>query len=120
MKHLVLAAALAAGTAVPAQSAAAHARLKHAEPGAGATVPAPTSITLEFGEAVVPRLSGISLADAAGHPVQIGKGAGGAKAAILVAPISDKLQPGSYVVDWHAVATDTHRTQGTFRFTVAP
>ena len=28
--------------------------------------------------------------------------------------------PGTYSVTWHAVALDTHHTQGSFKFTVAP
>jgi methionine-rich copper-binding protein CopC len=31
-----------------------------------------------------------------------------------------KLGPGTYTVHWRAVSVDTHRTQGTYRFTVAP
>jgi hypothetical protein len=29
-----------------------------------------------------------------------------------------RLAPGSYRVDWHAVAADTHRIKGSFAFTV--
>ena len=29
------------------------------------------------------------------------------------------LPPGTYTVVWHATATDTHKTQGTFQFTVS-
>ena len=30
------------------------------------------------------------------------------------------LPPGVYTVNWHAVSVDTHHTQGSFNFTVAP
>jgi hypothetical protein len=38
----------------------------------------------------------------------------------LVAPISQPLKPGVYKVIWHAVSVDTHKTQGSFQFTVKP
>ncbi|MGH6674956.1 MAG: copper resistance protein CopC [Xanthobacteraceae bacterium] len=30
------------------------------------------------------------------------------------------LKPGIYIVSWHVVSVDTHHTQGTYKFTVAP
>jgi methionine-rich copper-binding protein CopC len=38
----------------------------------------------------------------------------------LVTPVSAPLKPGVYTVHWHAVSVDTHRTQGSFQFTVRP
>jgi hypothetical protein len=39
---------------------------------------------------------------------------------VLVAPVPQALKPGVYTVTWHVVSVDTHKTQGSFNFTVAP
>ena len=103
----------------PAQ---AHAMLKAARPGVGSTVTAaPRAIEIDFTEGVVPKFCGIVVKSAAGKAVALGKPAnGGAGAASLVVPVEGSLAPGVYTVAWHAVSVDTHRTQGSFRFTVAP
>ena len=111
---------LAAAAMLSAGPAFAHARLTSAKPGVGATVPSARSITLDFSEGVVPAYSGITLKDAAGTPVKLGVPATGPSAQTLVVPIGAPLAPGTYSVGWHAVSIDTHRTQGSFRFTVAP
>ena len=33
---------------------------------------------------------------------------------------SGPLAAGTYKVEWHAVSTDTHKTQGSYSFTVNP
>jgi methionine-rich copper-binding protein CopC len=30
------------------------------------------------------------------------------------------LQPGQYTVNWHATSVDTHKTEGSYNFTIAP
>ena len=120
IKQFTLAAGIGAALLGAVDPASAHARLKSARPAVGSTVTAaPASITLEFSEGVVPNFSGIALSDA-GKPVQIGKAAKGDDPATLTASIATKLAPGTYTVTWHAVSVDSHRTQGSFRFTVAP
>lgn len=103
-----------------AGQAFAHAQLKGAHPGVGATVSAPRTISLEFSEGVVPSFSGVTLRDGSGKSVTLGKPANAGGRATLAAPVLGSLQPGTYTVTWHAVSVDTHRTQGSFRFTVAP
>jgi methionine-rich copper-binding protein CopC len=39
---------------------------------------------------------------------------------VLVIKLPTPLPPGIYYVEWHALAVDTHRSQGHFRFTVTP
>ena len=117
MRRTVLVAAVVALAANPAF---AHARLKSAKPGVGAIVASATAITLDFSEGVVPAYSSVTLADEGGKPVKLGAPAAGASAAMLVVPIGAPLAAGTYSVTWHAVSIDTHRTQGSFRFTVAP
>ena len=116
MNRLILPAALAATLAGTA-TAAAHAQLERAVPAVGSTVAAPDHIALFFSEGVVPGFSGIAVADAEGHAVKTGKASG--KGAELDVPVSG-LRAGTYLVRWHAVSADTHKTQGSFRFTVAP
>ena len=67
-----------------------------------------------------PAFSEIAVLDAAGNRVDDGAPArSGGDAASLVAGLKP-LHPGTYLVRWHVVATDTHRTEGSFRFTVTP
>lgn len=99
----------------------AHAHLKTATPAPGSTVQAsPDAVTIDFTEGVEPRFSGIEVQDAAGRRVE--------KGAAATAPSDNKrfsvglqpLPPGLYTVSWHATAVDTHKTDGTFQFTVKP
>ncbi len=111
---------LAAGCALLASPAFAHAFLKTASPAVGSTVSQPPSqVLINFTEAVEPRFSTITVQTAQGAQVQTGKPhlvGGDAHLAVALKP----LQPGTYTVIWHATATDTHKTEGKFTFTVAP
>jgi methionine-rich copper-binding protein CopC len=99
----------------------AHAFLRHASPAVGSTLAsAPPQLTLDFTEAVEPRFSGVEVRDPKGAQVDAGD--------LHVAPDNAKrlvlglqpLQPGAYKVVWHITSVDTHRTEGTFVFTVQP
>lgn len=104
-----------------ADTAAAHAMLKSARPGVGSTVSSPPhTIEIDFSEGVVPKFSGVALSDGAGKPIRVGKPSNGSVPESLVVPIDGGLPPGVYTVTWHAVSVDTHRNQGSFRFTIAP
>jgi methionine-rich copper-binding protein CopC len=102
-----------------AQSPAfAHAHPKVMEPAADSVVPAPTKITVTFSEAVEPKFSSLTLTDETGKPVgkETSKGvASDAKTMMLTPPI---LTPGGYLVHWVSVATDGHRMEGEYKFTV--
>ena len=108
--------------AMVASAAFAHAQLQKAVPAVGGTVTAsPTEIRLKFSEGVEPRFSGVTLATEAGVAQPTGKPTlDPADDSVLVAPVSQALKPGVYTVTWHAVSVDTHKTQGSFNFTVAP
>ena len=113
--------ALAFAFALVATATYAHAQLIKATPAVGATVAAASEIRLKFSEGVEPRFSHIALTAADG--AAIGLGAATIDAAdplVFVAPIAGPLPPGLYTVHWSAVSTDTHHTQGAFRFTVKP
>ena len=99
----------------------AHAHLKTATPAPDSTVQtAPGAVTIDFTEGVEPKFSSIEVQDAAGRRVDTG--------AAETSPSDNKqfhvglqpLQPGTYKVTWRATAVDTHKTDGTFQFTVAP
>ncbi len=119
INHLaaVLACVAAVGSASPAR---AHAFLRGASPAVGSTVAtAPASVAIDFTEGVEPAFSSIAVTDEAGVRVDRGAPRPGADDAQLVVALRP-LPPGRYRVSWHAVATDTHHTEGSFGFTVAP
>lgn len=99
----------------------AHAKLEKAAPPVGGAVSPPSEIRLTFSESVEPRFSKVALTGPGGAAVPLGslKTAPGDQAA-LIAPIAKPLAAGVYTVHWQAVSVDTHRTQGTFQFTVKP
>jgi copper resistance protein C len=94
----------------------AHAFLKRAQPSAGAALAAaPKSVTLAFSERLEPAFSGMTVTDSAGHNV--------AAAATMIDGVSmvvplRPLARGTYRVVWHVVSVDTHRTEGSYSFTV--
>ena len=108
--------------AIFASAASAHALLKKAVPAVGGTVTSsPKEIRITFSEGVEPRFSGIALATQAGATQPIGKpSVDPADNSVLIAAVAEALKPGTYTVTWHAVSVDTHKTQGSFSFTVAP
>ena len=117
MRYLLIAAA-ASGLALGAGPAAAHAFLQSAVPAVGSTIAkAPSEVVIRFTEGVEPRFSTITVADAHGARVDAGKphlAGDDTHLAVALKP----LPPGTYTVVWHATATDTHKTEGKFTFTV--
>jgi methionine-rich copper-binding protein CopC len=99
----------------------AHATLQKTVPQAGGTVSvAPAELRLDFSEAIEPRFTQVVVSAASGAPVAVGSlHVDPANARRLLVPVP-KLVPGTYSVSWRAVSVDTHRTHGTYRFTVAP
>jgi methionine-rich copper-binding protein CopC len=105
--------------ALGAGEASAHAFLDHAVPPVGATVAtSPSTLQLFFSEPIEPSFSGVLLATAAGQRVTTGAAAidpNNPAALVLPLPL---LAPGRYRVRWHVVSVDTHRTEGSFEFSV--
>jgi methionine-rich copper-binding protein CopC len=97
----------------------AHAHLTGADPGADATVTLPTQLVLHFSEKLDPKFSGLSVTmpkmNNMKMPVKVVVSPDGLS---LVATPTEHLAAGVYTVSWHAVTADTHRTQGTYSFTV--
>lgn len=115
--------ALIAALALPG-IAAAHPKLLSATPAAQATVAKPTQIRLSFSETLVGPMSGIELtmtgmpgmADHAPMPIKGFTTA--ARGKDLVVTLPRPLPAGSYELKWHAVASDQHRVEGSYTFTV--
>jgi methionine-rich copper-binding protein CopC len=111
---------VAACLAALASPAGAHAFIKTATPAVGSTVAqSPSQVVIDFTEGVEPSFSSIVVQDAKGATVATGAThlvGGDTHLGLDIAP----LPPGTYTVVWHATATDTHKTEGKFTFTVQP
>ena len=105
-----------------ATSALAHPKLVKSDPAADAVVTAsPKELRLSFNEELVPKFSSADVKDQKGQKVEVGAvAADPADKKQLVLPLTKPLADGTYKVDWHAVAADTHRVEGSFSFTVKP
>ena len=108
-----------AGVLAVASPAYAHAFLERASPPVGSEITAsPPEVSIIFTEGVEPLFSKIEVDGADGAEVATGKP--------HVAPDNNrrlivdlpKLPPGTYTVIWHATSVDTHKTEGSFKFTV--
>ncbi|ABO56344.1 copper homeostasis periplasmic binding protein CopC [Burkholderia vietnamiensis] len=104
---------------VIAQAAHAHAHPKTLDPAADATLAsAPHEVAIDFSETLEPAFSSIVVTDSHGQSVADGKSTvdAGNRKRMHVALAS--LAAGTYTVAWVAVASDGHRTQGRYTFTV--
>jgi methionine-rich copper-binding protein CopC len=101
--------------------AAAHAFLDSATPGVGSTVKPTDTISLRYTEGVEPAFSKVTVAPDGGDPLAADKPAlDPGNPTVLVLHVAAPLAPGKYRVNWHVVSVDTHQTEGSFTFTVAP
>ena len=102
-------------------SADAHAHLEKAQPAVGGAVSAPPAeIRLWFSEPVEARSSSIEVTRADGGRIAAGATAAGAEPAVLVLKLGRPLAPGGYKVRWKAISVDSHTSEGSFGFEVAP
>jgi methionine-rich copper-binding protein CopC len=116
LKARVLIGALAMSTA---QLAFAHAYPTHEMPGAGATVStSQQEVAIDFDDGLEPAFSSITVTDAQGNSVTKGKAVVDSTNAKHMSVPLNALAPGAYTVAWVAVATDGHRTQGHYMFSV--
>ncbi|HWK94778.1 MAG TPA: copper homeostasis periplasmic binding protein CopC [Pseudolabrys sp.] len=120
MKHLLQRLLIAGSLALAPVAALAHGHLDHAKPAAGSSGAAPKEVSLWFTEAVEPKFSSIVVEDAKGTAMQIGKAEVAADNKANLTIKVKPLPPGVYKVTWKILSVDTHRTQGTFSFTVKP
>lgn len=100
----------------------AHALLDRAIPSVGGSVSgSPREIRLFFTQNVVPAFSAVHVVSDSGAPVPTGKLAVDPSApSNVIVRLGQALRPGGYTVNWRVLSVDTHTTQGSFRFTVAP
>jgi methionine-rich copper-binding protein CopC len=99
----------------------AHANLKVETPAANSTVASPEQLILKFSEGLEIKFTGVKITGPDGKPVTTGPlSLDPNDQTSLIVPITGGLAAGKYKVDWHAVAKDTHKTQGTYSFTVKP
>jgi copper resistance protein C len=97
----------------------AHAFLDHAEPKVGATIAkSPPILKLWFTQNIEPAFSLVQVRDARGKEVDKNDAHLDAKDKSLLIVSLSKLPAGTYTVVWHVVSVDTHRTQGSFKFTL--
>ena len=92
-----------------------------ATPAAGSTVTAaPTELDLTFTEDVNLKFTGVKITGPDKAAVPTGDAVLTDKDTTLMVPISGTLAAGVYTVAWHALSTDGHKTNGTYKFTVKP
>ena len=115
MRKLVLAAALL--SLLGATQAQAHARLLKSSPAKGATVAAPKALQLSYSETIVAANSSVSVTGPDKKPVATGPIALDGKRVVVV-PVTGKLAPGAYKVDWSMTSADGHTMTGSFAFKV--
>jgi methionine-rich copper-binding protein CopC len=98
----------------------AHAHLTKATPADKATISTgPKELRLQFSEAVEPKFCTVTVT------VDDGMDMGPATVVtdpknhkVLIATLPGKLGAGTYKVEWHATSVDTHKTEGSYSFTV--
>jgi len=113
-------AAVFLATALGISPAFAHAFLVKSDPPVGATLAAaPKFLRLTFTEGLEIPFCTVAVTDSMGMDDAGGKpeAVPGHPEQMLVA--LNITMPGKILVSWHAVSVDTHKTQGTFSFTVA-
>ncbi|MDB5443034.1 MAG: yobA [Phenylobacterium sp.] len=119
MWKILLLAALT--TALWSGEASAHARLLKAAPRVGAAVPSPSELRLWFSETVDLTHSSIAVSGPGGAPIAVGAlRLENKDQRVVIAPLTGRLAPGRYRVEWNVTSTDTHHTDGDFTFTVKP
>jgi len=105
--------------ATVSSTAFAHAHLANSDPAAGAVlVAAPAAVTIAFTEPLEPAFSSIVVVDGDGRTVSSGRARIDASNRKRMTMPLAALGTGAYTVKWVAVATDGHRTQGAYGFSV--
>ena len=111
--------AFAAVLVLANRHAEAHAQLRSADPPVGGSIrAAPDRLSLTFSEGVEPAFSSVSVTDAAGIRVDRDDLSRDPAQITHVTLGLTALKPGIYRVDWKVTSVDTHKTQGSFTFTV--
>jgi methionine-rich copper-binding protein CopC len=98
----------------------AHAFLERASPPVGSEIAvSPPEISITFTEGVEPLFSTIVVHGTNGAAVPSGAPRTPPDNNRLLSVSLPKLPPGTYTVIWHATSVDTHKTEGSYKFTIA-
>jgi methionine-rich copper-binding protein CopC len=119
MRGWILALGLLALVGLTGQ-AEAHAKLREASPAEGVVKSVPVEVIITFTEALEPRFCKIEVTDSKGQRVDQGAAQAVPGEATRLAVALKPLAAGTYKVTWHVVSVDTHRSEGSYQFTVAP
>lgn len=123
LKHTLASLTLFASLAT-ATSAFAHAHLESQLPAADSTVASAKELRLTFSEGVEEKFTKISITSTAGGKTEIETpptvSTDPADKKILIVTPAAPLAAGQYKVEWHAVSVDTHKSEGSYSFTVSP
>jgi len=120
-KHSRFTALSAIALAIFAGQAFAHAHLTKAVPADKATVAvSPDELDLRFSEELDLQFSSVKIIGPDKASVKTGDAMLMDEGKTLMVPLSEKLGPGAYKVEWHILSTDGHKTTGTYGFTVKP
>jgi methionine-rich copper-binding protein CopC len=104
-----------------AGQAFAHAQLKTAIPAANSTAASPEQLILKFSEGLEIKFTSAKVIGPDGKAAPTGaRSLDPNDKTSLIVPVKRPLTAGKYEVEWHAVAVDTHKTQGSYSFTVRP
>ena len=99
----------------------AHAYPQTSVPAVGSTVQvAPHAVSIVFDDELEPKFSDIRVLNAQGARVDDGHSAVAAGNPRQLSVRLKALTAGTYTVMWRATDTDTHRTKGSYSFTVKP
>jgi methionine-rich copper-binding protein CopC len=97
--------------------ALAHAELHRASPEADSTISEPPhEVTLTFTDTLEAAFSSADVTNSDGVRVDEGKSQVNGN---MIRIALKSLSPGSYRVHWRAVSVDTHRSEGSFKFSVS-
>ena len=102
--------------------AAAHAFIDHTDPVVGSTVKqAPAEVRISYTQGLETAFSRVQVFDAAGREVDKKDVHLDSKNNhLLIVSLPPGLGAGKYKVVWRVVSVDTHPTEGSFAFVVAP
>lgn len=114
IKTLILAAVFAT---LPAE-AFAHAHLVSSDPEVGGTIASTNVLRITFSEGLELKLSKFEIEGANGPVAGISPSVDHGDPKAIVLKLTAPLPVGTYTVHWHAVSVDTHKTEGTYSFTV--
>lgn len=123
-KHLLSAASLLASLTMAA-TASAHAHLESQLPAANSTVTTPKELRLHFSEGVEDKFTKVSITSTGKSGKTLVEPVPGvvtdqADKKILIVTPAAPLAAGEYKIEWHAVSVDTHKSEGSYHFTVSP